>query len=326
MNWLYYSLIALCAGYALDLILGDPQGFPHIIRGVGLVISGLEKLIRRLLPKKDGAELFGGVLLVGFGLISCAGLPTLLLILLYRLNIYLGLILESLICYQMLATRSLRDESMAVYSRLKNGDIEGARKAVSMIVGRDTEMLDENGVTRAAVETVAENSSDGVVAPLLYMIAGGAPLGLFYKSVNTMDSMVGYKNDRYLFFGRTAARLDDVLNFLPARITAVLMIFASLLLPGFDAKGALKIYRRDRRNHKSPNSAHSEAACAGALRIRLGGSAYYFGKLQEKPTIGDDIRPIEYRDIKKANKLMTAVSLIALALGACIKAAVILLV
>ena len=213
---------------------------------------------------------------------------------------------------------------MAVYNELENGDIDGARKAVSMIVGRDTAALDDSGITRAAVETIAENTADGVIAPLLYMLFGGAPLALMYKSVNTMDSMVGYKNDKYLYFGRAAARFDDVLNFIPARITAVLMLLASLL-PGFDTGGALRIYRRDRRNHKSPNSAHSEAVCAGALRIRLGGSAHYFGKAQEKPTIGDDIRLIEYKDIKRANRLMTAASLIALALSVSIKAAVIML-
>jgi adenosylcobinamide-phosphate synthase len=325
MSWLFYSLCALFIGYLLDLLLGDPQGFPHIIRGVGLVISALEKALRRLLPKTQGGELFGGVLLVVFVLIICAVLPAALLVFLYSLNVYAGLALESLICYQMLATRALRDESMAVYRQLEKEDLAAARKAVSMIVGRDTQGLEREGITRATVETIAENTSDGVLAPLFYMMLGGAPLGLFYKAVNTMDSMVGYKNDRYLFFGRAAAKFDDVLNFLPARLSAAVMIAVSFLL-GYNARDALRIYRRDRFNHKSPNSAHTESVCAGALQIRLGGGAYYFGKFVDKPTIGDDIRPILVKDIKNANRLMTAASLLTLTLSAAVKAVVIILI
>ena len=198
-----------------------------------------------------------------------------------------------------------------MYDALKRGDLEGARKAVSMIVGRDTQHLDETGVTKAAVETVAENTSDGVVAPLLFAAIGGAPLGLAYKAVNTLDSMIGYKNDAYLHFGRFAARQDDLWNFLPARISGVAMVLAAYLL-GFDGKNAARIFCRDRLCHKSPNSAHTEAACAGALDIQLAGDAYYFGVLHHKPTIGDPLRPVEAEDIPRAGRLMNAAAVLIL--------------
>ena len=325
MSYALSSLLALMIGYLLDMLLGDPQGFPHIIRLVGHAINGLEKMIRVLLPKTPRAELFGGILMVILTLLICAGAPTLLLIWLYRLNIYAGLALESFFCYQLLATRALKDESMLVFHCLKRGDIAGARKAVSMIVGRDTKSLDDDGITRAVVETVAENTSDGVMAPILYMALGGAALGLFYKTVNTMDSMIAYKNDQYLYFGRAAAKLDDLLNYIPARLSALMMILVSVPL-GLDAKGATRIYKRDRRKHESPNSAHSEATCAGALGIALGGNAYYFGQLHEKPTLGDALRPIRHDDIKSANHLMMAASILTLALCVLVKVAVIAIV
>lgn len=324
MNYLLYSLTALCIGFLLDLILGDPHSFPHIIRFYGFIINKLERFFRKLLPGTNVGELTGGILLVLSVIIICAGLPSLLLAFFYRLNIYAAVALESLICYQMLAARSLRDESMLVYRHLNNGDIAAARKAVAMIVGRDTENLDHAGISRAAVETVAENASDGVIAPMFFMAVGGAPLGMLYKAVNTMDSMVGYKNERYLYFGRAAARLDDVLNYIPARVTAFLMILSCLPLR-FDFRGAARLYARDRHNHKSPNSAHSEAACAGALGIKLGGSAFYFGKLQEKPCIGDELRPLEHEDIKRANRLMLFTAALTFLLFALIKALVILI-
>ena len=225
--------------------------------------------------------------------------------LLYGWQFLAGFVLETFWCGQLLATRSLKDESMKVYDRLKNGTIDEARYAVSMIVGRDTKDLTEEGVTKAAVETVAENSSDGIIAPMLYMAIGGAPLMFLYKGINTMDSMLGYKNDRYLYFGRCAAKLDDVANFIPARISGWLMVLATVFA-GMDTKNAAKIYKRDRRNHASPNSAQTEAAMAGALDVQLAGNAYYFGKLYEKPTIGDPIRPVETEDIKRANRLLYA--------------------
>lgn len=324
MNYLLYSLISLCIGFGLDMLLGDPQGFPHIIRFMGFIISRFEKPIRRLFPKSPGGELTGGILLVLSIIVICAGIPTALLVLAYRLSIYAGIALESLICYQMLAARSLRDESMPVCRCLEDGDLPAAQKAVSMIVGRDTDRLDREGVARAAVETVAENTADGVMAPLFYMAVGGAPLGLIFKAVSTMDSMVGYKNDRYLYFGRPAARLDDVLNFIPARIAALLMLLSCLLLR-FDFRRALRVYIRDRYNHKSPNSAHCEAVCAGALGIRLGGDAFYSGRLQQKPTIGDDLRPPEPGDIRSANRMMLVTAAAAFFLFALVKALIIMI-
>ena len=223
--------------------------------------------------------------------------------------------LEVFWSFQILAARSLKSESMKVYEALKNGSLEEARKAVSMIVGRDTQNLTEEGVAKAAVETVAENSSDGVVAPLIFLSLGGPVLGFFYKAVNTLDSMVGYKNDRYLYFGRFSAKLDDVLNFIPSRLSGLLLVAASPLA-GLDGKGAWRIFRRDRKNHASPNSAQTEAAAAGALGVQLAGDAYYFGKLYKKPTIGDPLRPVEYEDIRRVNRLMYAAVCLALLIAA----------
>lgn len=223
----------------------------------------------------------------------------------YRVHPLLGVVVESIMTYQILATKCLKTESMKVYDALQKQDLEAARKAVSMIVGRDTQSLDETGIAKAAIETVAENTSDGVIAPMLYTAIGGPVLGFLYKAVNTMDSMVGYKSERYLYFGRTAARLDDAVNYMPARISAVLMIAACLLSGSdYNAKKAWRIYRRDRYQHASPNSAQTEAVCAGALGIRLAGSASYFGKLVEKPYIGDAERAVETEDIKRANHLL----------------------
>lgn len=207
--------------------------------------------------------------------------------------------------YQILAVKCLKVESMKVYQSLTKEGIEEARKAVAMIVGRDTAVLDGTGVAKAAIETVAENTSDGVIAPMLYTALGGPVLGFLYKAVNTMDSMIGYKNEKYLNFGRTAAKLDDVCNYLPSRISAYLMIAAAYLGGSdFSGKGAYRIYKRDRRNHASPNSAQTESVCAGALGIQLAGDAVYFGKVVKKPHIGDDTRPVEYEDIRRANRLM----------------------
>ena len=212
----------------------------------------------------------------------------------------------------------IRDRSTNVYRELTKPDLPAARIAVSRIVGRDTQALTAEGVTKAAVETVAENASDGVIAPLLYMLLGGAPLALTYKAINTMDSMVGYKNERYLRFGRAAAKLDDIANYLPSRIAALLWV-AAAALTGNDARSAWRIWRRDRRNHASPNSAQTESACAGALNVQLAGPAYYFGQYYPKPTIGDAVRPIEPEDIRRADRMMYAESLLALALGLVIR-------
>lgn len=305
-------LAALLIGVLLDALFGDPHGFPHIVVLMGRLIASGERLLRRLFPATPHSELWAGLMLAiclptGFcaatwGLLYLAG----------QINVWLALVLESLICWQCLALRSLRDESEAVRRVLVQDGLPAARRAVSRIVGRDTSDLDAAGVTRATVETVAENTSDGVIAPLLFL-AFGAPFGVLYKAINTLDSMVGYKSDRYLYFGRVSARLDDAVNFLPARIAGLLMVLAAGI-SGLDRKNAWRIFRRDRRNHASPNSAQTEAACAGALHVRLGGDARYFGKLVQKPTIGDADRPVEPEDIRRAQRLMIVSSSICLML------------
>jgi adenosylcobinamide-phosphate synthase len=279
---LIYAFFALIAGFVIDLIIGDPHGFPHIVRLMGAMISGLEKPLYPLKNKRNG-----GTALV---IIMCAAwlcVPAALLFFAYKLSPWLYFALETLLLWQLTATKSLRVESDKVYKSLAAKDIEQARKWLSWIVGRDVTKLDEAGITRAAVETVAENASDAVVAPLFYTIFGGAALGYFYKAVNTMDSMIGYKNEKYIDFGRCAAKLDDVLNFIPSRFTALLMITVS------GGKG-LKVWRRDRFKHPSPNSAQPESACAGALGIQIG----------KYEPIGDATRPIEPQDIRRAHKLL----------------------
>ena len=311
MSWGISHLLALLIGFCLDLLLGDPHWAPHPVRAIGALIAGLEKLLRRLLPKSPSGELAGGVALVLLTLAIPTGLTVLLLWACNLVSPWLALAVESLLSYQLLATKSLAAESRKVYDALKTGDLDQARYAVSMIVGRDTALLDEAGVARAAVETVAENASDGVIAPLIFLAIGGAPLGMFYKAANTMDSMVGYKNDQYLYFGRAAAKFDDILNLIPARVAGVLMCLGGAAA-GYDGKNAWRIFIRDRKNHKSPNSAHTEAACAGALQLRLAGPNYYFGQLVEKPYIGDDQRPIEPLDILRSGRILYATAFFAL--------------
>lgn len=307
-------VLALGLGAVLDAVFGDPRGIPHVVVGMGRLIAALECFLRRKFSKTARGETMAGAVLVLVMLAVSLFLPLLLLFFVYELSLWFGMLLEGLLLWQLLAARDLQVESMAVFSELKKDDLSGARCAVGRIVGRDTERLDVAGVTRAAVETVAENCSDGVIAPLFYIALGGAPLGCVYKAVNTMDSMLGYKNEKYLHFGRWAARMDDALNYLPARLAAGLMILVCGPL-GYDRRGAWRIYRRDRRNHASPNSAHTEAVCAGALGIRLGGDAYYFGQLHRKPSIGDDTRQVEAEDIPRANRLMLAASVLMLFLS-----------
>lgn len=301
-----YHMSAFVLGFLLDLLLGDPYCLPHPIRLIGGLIARLGK---HLLGKEGlgnhEQEQKRGILLVLTVLAVTVAVSGLLLAVAYGLHPVLGVAVETVMTYQILAAKCLKVESMKVYRCLREGNLEAARKAVSMIVGRDTSVLDEEGVAKAAIETVAENTSDGVIAPMLYTALGGPVLGFFYKAVNTMDSMVGYKNDRYLHFGRAAAKLDDIVNFIPARISAWLMILAAFCGGRcFSGKEAFRIYRRDNRNHASPNSAQTESVCAGALGVRLAGDASYFGKVVKKPYIGDALRKVEYEDIRRVNLLM----------------------
>lgn len=297
-----YAVLPIIIGFALDQILGDPQWMPHPVRLMGKVIAGFEGALRRLFPEEPRALRAAGYLLAGTVPLLFAAGSAVLIYLCGRVATALACAVECIMCYQLLALKDLREESLAVVTALEREGIEAARTAVGCIVGRDTAALDEEGVLRAAVETVAENSSDGVIAPLFYMGMLGAPLAFFYKAVNTLDSMVAYKNERYLHFGRGAAKLDDAVNFLPSRLAALLLVAAAKLL-GADAAGAWRIFRRDRFAHASPNSAQTEAAVAGALGLRLAGGASYFGKWMEKPYIGDETRPIVREDVARSGKL-----------------------
>ena len=320
-----YHMAAFAAGFILDCLFGDPYWLPHPIRAIGNLIAGTEKRLRKGEDPQDekkqrtmGKCLAAIVLLVTF-LVSAA-----VLLAGYAIHPWGGVFVEAVMTYQILAAKCLASESKKVWRFISEKDVEGARHAVSMIVGRDTDCLNAEQIAKAAIETVAENTSDGVIAPMLYTALGGPVLGFLYKAVNTMDSMVGYKNDRYLHFGRAAAKLDDAVNYIPSRISAYLMVLAAFVCgKDLSGKGAWKIYRRDNRNHASPNSAQTESACAGALGVCLAGDAVYFGKVVKKPTIGDALRPVEYEDIRRANRLMygTAVlcefiSLAAMALAA----------
>lgn len=310
-------IVALVVGFVIDLIVGDPYKMPHPIRLIGSFIAWLDRcfLGDDIAERNKTKERIMGALLCIIVVLSTGIATAGILVGAYFLNIYVGIVVEAILTAYILATKSLRVESMKVYSALKIQDIEKARYAVSMIVGRDTDCLDEEGITKAAVETVAENTSDGVIAPLLYTAIGGPILGLIYKSINTMDSMIGYHNDRYEDFGMVAARLDDAVNFLPARISAILMIVASFLMgPKYNTANAIEIFKRDRFNHKSPNSAQTESVCAGALGLKLAGDAYYFGKLNHKQTIGDELKAIEAIDIVRVNNLMYVTALLGLLL------------
>ena len=305
------SLAAIVAGFILDLIFGDPHYLPHPICLIGNLIGYLDKKLRAMCGKNEVAQLYAGGLLV-ITVVSLSFLvPWSILTIAGFFSPWLKFVIETIFCYQIFATKCLKDESMNVYYPLKAHDIKEARVKLSWIVGRDTQELTEEEITKGAVETVAENTSDGVIAPMLYMFLGGAPLAFMYKGINTMDSMIGYKNDVYLYFGRCAAKLDDLANLIPARITGLVMI-ASAFICGLNGPGAWKIFWRDRYNHLSPNSAMTESVTAGALNIQLGGDHFYFGKLVHKDTIGDDIRPVEPEDIIRVNKLLYVTSMLCL--------------
>lgn len=304
MNRAARHIIAIGAGFALDRLLGDPPTWPHPVRLIGKQIDWEEKILRESFPNAtpEQEKALGAAMVADVITTSVVATASILWFA-DKIHPAFAAGVESFLCYQLMAAKSLRDESMKVHKALTEGTLPEAREAVSMIVGRDTANLDEEEVACAAVETVAENTSDGVVAPLLYMGLGGAPAAMAYKAINTMDSMVGYKNEKYQNFGWAAAKLDDIANFVPARISGALMC-AAASLSGFDGQRAWDVFLRDRLNHTSPNSAHTEAACAGALGVKLGGGHYYFGEYVEKPTIGDDVRPVEADDIQRANKLM----------------------
>lgn len=316
---------AAVLGFLLDLLFGDPRWLYHPVRVIGSLISLFEKLLRAMFPKNRTGERIAGVFLVILVTGITTGCTWAVLHLLYGWNFWAGFVLETFWCYQLLATKSLKAESMRVYDAVKSGDVEQARYAVSMIVGRDTKSLSMEGITKAAVETVAENSSDGIIAPLLFMMIGGAVGAFFYKSINTMDSMVGYVDGRFRYFGTFAAKLDDAVNFIPARLAGLLMILASFLC-GFDGKNACRIFWRDRKNHASPNSAHTESVMAGALDVQLAGDAWYFGVLHKKLTIGDPIRPIEAEDIPRSNRLLYGTAAVSLVLFGALRALILCLI
>ena len=303
------NLLSIYTGYALDLIIGDPYSFPHPVRYIGKLISIVEKQIRKITSSDKGLKIAGFFLwyiVVG----ATFGITTLVLQL-FKFNKLAYFIVNTILIYTTLATKCLKDESVKIYKVLKTGDLEKSRIQLSYIVGRDTTNLNEKEIVRATVETVAENTVDGIIAPLFYGFIGGAPLAMAYKAVNTLDSTVGYKNDKYYYLGFASAKIDDIANYIPARLGVILLPLGSLFT-GFNFKDALKIGIRDRKNHKSPNCAFSEGAVAGALGIQLGGTNVYFGKEVYKPTIGDKTREIEIEDIVRTNKIMYSSSIISI--------------
>ncbi|MDO4750212.1 MAG: adenosylcobinamide-phosphate synthase CbiB [Eubacteriales bacterium] len=320
MNLSFYAVLI---GFGIDLLIGDPHEIPHPVVWIGKLISALEKQLRRIFSATiKGERMAGAVIWIVTASLSLI-IPLFILKLCGMISVWLRLAVESVMCWQILAAKSLWDESMKVYAALRDGDLAGARKAVSMIVGRDTQELDEAAVTRAAVETVAENTVDGVTAPLFFLMLGGAPLGFLYKAVNTMDSMLGYVEPPYKNIGLVPARMDDLFNWLPARLSAPVMLAAGWFL-GLNVQNGWKIFRRDRLSHASPNSAHTEAACAGLLGLRLAGNASYHGVLHEKPFIGDELRPIVPEDIPLTCRLMYATTVLFLFLTASVRALILL--
>lgn len=293
-------MIEIILGFLLDLIIGDPQNPIHPIRIIGVLCEKVEKIFRNILKGYlKVAGLFTWIVVVSVVFIF----NYLLIKVTYNISPILSMILGAVMIYFCISTKALKVEGLKVVKYVIKDDIEGARKQLSYIVGRDTQSLEKEAILKAVVETVAENMSDGVIAPLFYAGIGGAPLAFLYKAVNTMDSMFGYKNDKYIEFGYFPAKLDDVFNYIPARLSGYFIILVSFIL-GLDYKNSFKIYKRDKNNHSSPNSAHPEAAVAGALNVQLGGANYYFGKLVEKPTIGDDIEKIDINKVNNTNSIL----------------------
>lgn len=298
-----FPLIAMVIGFILDLLFGDPEPMPHLISLIGKLISALEKLLRRLLPKSAAGERTAGGLLLALVALICFGVPFGLLMLCYWLTPILGIAVEALLCWQIFASKSLRDACMKVYRALKRGNPERARKAVSRVVSRDTDALDEAGIIRATVESASKNICDAGIAPIIFTVLGGAPLGLLYRAVNVLDSMVGHVDEPYKNFGLIPARADDVLGFIPARISALLMLLGGFIL-NLNVSNGFKIFKRDRRNHPGPNPGQTQSVCAGLLGIQLGGNASYNGIVHMRKTIGDPIRRIELDDIKRSCSLV----------------------
>ena len=303
------NILSIYIGYIIDLIIGDPYSFPHPVIYIGKLIKCLENNIRKVFKKEKYLKFAGFIL--WFITVGTTYLLTYLIIKLSKFNSITFLIVNSFIIYTTLATKCLKDEAIKIYNILKSGDIYESRKQLSYIVGRDTNSLNEAEIIRATVETVAENTVDGIISPMFYAFIGGAPLAMAYKAINTLDSMVGYKNDKYINLGFASAKIDDIANYIPARICIIFITIASLILR-FNYKNCFKISIRDRKNHKSPNCAYPEGAVAGALGIQLGGTNIYFGKPVYKPTIGDKYREIEIEDIKKTNKIMYLSSILSL--------------
>lgn len=299
-------------GFLLDIVLGDPSWFPHPVRGIGLMINRLEAFIRKY-ARTPAALKAGGVVLTLVTVGSTYLITWFLLKLCWRISPWLYFGVSAAVVYFTLATRCLAYEASLIYQALKRGDLELAQKRLSYIVGRDTDNLPEGEITRGAVETVAENTVDGVVSPLLYTFLGGPALGMAYKAVNTLDSMVGYLNDKYRDLGWASARLDDAANWLPARITAFLMLISGLFW-GKSIKRGYMIFRRDRRNHKSPNGGYPEAAMAGLLGVQIGGTNHYFGERVYKPTIGDPCTPLNKEHIRDSIKILYTTAFLALAI------------
>ena len=321
IKWLTLQTGALIVGFIIDFFVGDPHFIPHPVVAIGKLISLFDRKLRR--GNSNPQDVSRGVItVISVALISTV-IPALVLWGMWAIHPIAYFVVEAIACWQLIAARQLLREGRKVQRKLEAGDIEGARYAVSMIVGRDTDVLDDKGICRAAVETVAENTSDGVIAPLFYIILFGAAGGFFYKSINTMDSMLGYKNEKYLYFGRAAALTDDVVNFIPARISAVLMVLSAPLC-GLSMKRAWKVFRRDRFKHASPNSAQTESVCAGALGVRLAGDAIYGGVLHKKEYIGDPVREIEPKDITRAGWLMYISSCILIIIGALLRLVLVL--
>ena len=317
---LIYQTYAIIIGFIIDFFVGDPHAIPHPVVAIGKLISFLDRKLR--IGDSDKRDILRGVWTVLIVSAVSIAVPSLILWVMWKIHPVAYLAVNSIMCAQIVAARELVRECSAVEKALEKGDVEGARKAVSYVVGRDTEALDKEGICRAAVETIAENGSDGVIAPLFWMFLFGAVGGFFYKAVNTMDSMLGYKNGKYLYFGRAAAKTDDFVNFIPSRISALLMI-VSCPLCHLDGKNAFRIFLRDRFKHKSPNAAQTESVFAGALNVRLNGPAFYGGVLHEKEYLGDDTRPIAPADIKKSGHLMYTASFMMLIIGVLLRMAVI---